>query len=134
MTETPLALPNDLQRFFLDRFEPLPEQEAGIQQRVRGALEDWTQGRLREGEFADAFLKELAGQAKEGSRDLERFGGLVSLALVGKELAASGKTFRYRVNFENAAVLMEFQFDSDNKISGAQTKGVEWAAPAFFKN
>jgi hypothetical protein len=119
-------LSNDMKRFFMEEYKPMPDQLPEVTKRVRAMLEEAIRGQMQADHYAPALWKELSGTEKKIQNDLKKLGALERLTLVGPGEEPGKRTYRYRVDFEKAAVLQAFVFDEDDKLIFSESEGTEW--------
>ncbi len=126
LTEAPRPLLNNMKRFFLDSFKPIPDQEPNITERVRILIRDASEGAMQSGHDSTNLWKEFSPLQKEIQTDLKRFGDFTSLALVGRRDENGQRSYRYRLEFKKATVLQHIVFDAQDKVASLRSESVEW--------
>ncbi|MEN9401619.1 MAG: hypothetical protein RL091_322 [Verrucomicrobiota bacterium] len=125
LAEPPRALPNNLKRFFLDEFQPLPDQEPAITRRVRRLLDEAARAEMRSDDYAPEFWSQLQPAQKSLAGELRQLGVLSALTLVGRESIPGRRSFLYRCDFRAARVLQRYHFDDRDRVLAIATEGVE---------
>ncbi len=123
-----LRLPPNMQRFFLDGFKPLADQEPEVALQVKKVIGDAMRGAMVVADYDRVFWKGLASEQKSIQSDLKKLGDLVSLTLVGREDNESAKGYRYLVDFSAARVLQRYDFDRQGKVVSIRSEAVELKA------
>jgi hypothetical protein len=119
----PLLL--NMQRFFLDRFPPIPDPEPELTRHFRATLEDAMHGVMRPGDYTPEFWKGISPFQKGVQTDLERYGDLVSMALVERRSEERRRSYRYRIEFEKATLLLCYLLNEQNQIGLLLPEGAE---------
>ena len=126
LTRTPQPLLLNMERFPLDKFKPIPDQEPKLTAHVRAMCDDAINGTFREDDFtAEAWTKLLPKRADiQASTTL--LGELVSLTLVDGGDQGGQRSYRYRAEFARATLLVHYVFDGQNKLVSGATEAYEW--------
>jgi hypothetical protein len=131
MAAAPRPLPNNMRRFVLDEYPPIPDSEPETTARVRRLIEEAVAGTMRENDYARPFwTKAVAGAEKRIQADLQRYGPLESLAVVERRADSQRRSYRYVFEFTKARVLGRYEIDADGKVALFQPEAVE-LKPAF---
>lgn len=125
IANAPLPLLNNMKRFFLDKFKPIPDKEPNITKHLRAIIQDAMGGNMRPDDYTADLWKGLSPVQKDIQADLNRLGDLVSLTLVDRRAEGSKRSYRYRLEFKNATVLQHFVLDEQNKVALIQSEGSE---------
>ncbi|MEO5959676.1 MAG: hypothetical protein ABIZ49_03770, partial [Opitutaceae bacterium] len=131
-TAAPRPLLNNMKRFYLDEFTPIPDREPAVTAHVRAIVENAAAGRLREADYAPAFWKKIAPAQKEIAADLEKLGRFVSLALVERREDAGGRSYRYLLDFTQARVLGRYVLDEAGRVALMQSEASELKLPSSY--
>ncbi len=115
----------DMQRFQLEKYQPIPDKEPKVTARVRELVQDAIDGTWHEDYFTEALWKQESPNFKETQGAIKAFGPFVSLALVDRSEEGSNRSYRYRVAFEKNTVLQQFVFDGQNKLTVSRTEEIE---------
>jgi hypothetical protein len=115
-------------RGFLREFTPV-EERSGMTERVLEVTRRCAAGKMRKKDFSEEFWKALAPMKREIREDLAAFGALKQAVAVGPLGEKNGGQPRYKLEFQNAWVLLEFVFDGSHRVSSMKTLGVEWKHP-----
>jgi len=125
LTAAPQPLLNNMKRFYLDEFVPIPDHEPAITARIRTVIRDAAAGTMREADYAAAFWKDVQGAQQDIRADLQRLGGFVSLTLVERREEPGGRGYRYLLDFEQARVLGRYVLDEQDKVTLIQSEAME---------
>jgi hypothetical protein len=125
LAQAPRPLLNNMKRFVLDEFQPLPDQEPAITARIRALIQDASAGTLRRDDYTAELWEKISPRQKDLQADVRRLGDLTSLVLVGRQQDAGKRTYRYRVEFQKARVLGRYDLDEQDKVALIQTEGFE---------
>jgi hypothetical protein len=106
-----------MQRFYLDRFLPLPDSAPAVTHRLRGILEDAAAGTMKSSDYTSELWKALAPLQKDVASDLARLGPIQSFTLVEHTEDAQGTSYRYLVEFTTARVLGHYVLTPEGKLS-----------------
>jgi len=126
----PQPLLNNMKRFYLDGFTPIPDREPLVTAQVRAIIENAAAGRLREADYTPAFWKAIAPAQKEIAADLGKLGRFVSLALVERREDPGGRSYRYLLDFAQARVLGRYVLDGTGQVALMQSEASELKAAA----
>jgi len=125
LTQAPVPLLNNMRRFFLDEFKPIPDREPNVTERLRAIIQDAMRGAMRPDDFSVEFWRGLSAAQKEIQADMKRQGDLVSLTLVDRRAEGSRRSYRYIVEFKNVRALQRFVLDEHNRVALIQSEGGE---------
>jgi hypothetical protein len=114
-----------MKRFFLDGFPPIPDAEPGVTEHLRATIEDALRGAMRPGDYTSEFWKGISPAQKEIQADLNRNGGLVSMVLVERRNEDSRRSYRYRVEFDKATLLLCYVLNEQNQVALIKSEGAE---------
>ena len=129
----PQPLLNNMKRFYLDEFNPIPDAEPAITARIRTLIRDAAAGTMRESDYAAAFWKDLSLSQKEIQADLNRLGDFEALTLVERREENDGRSYRYLVEFQQARVLGRYILDAQDKVILIQSEAIELKPAAGVK-
>jgi hypothetical protein len=115
----------NMKRFFLDGFPPIPDQEPKVTERLRATIQDAMRGVMRPGDYTPEFWKGISPTQKEIQADLKRNGELVSMALVEHRNEEGRRSYRYRVEFEKATLLLCYDLNEQNQVARLNSEGAE---------
>lgn len=118
-------LRQEMKRFPLDEFPPLPDQAPEVTSRIRRLIQDSARGTMRPDDYAPEFWSALSSQQTNIQSDLKRLGDFVSLTLVGRRDDAGHREFRYKLEFEKITVLQRFVLNQDNQVQLIQAEASE---------
>jgi hypothetical protein len=115
----------NMKRFFLDGFPPIPDPEPNVTKHLRGTIEDAMRGVMRASDYTPEFWKGISAAQAEIQADLKRNGDLVSMAVVEHQSEESRRSYRYRVEFEKATVLLCYVLNEQNQVALLRSEGAE---------
>jgi len=118
-------LVTNMKRFFMDAFPPIPDAEPKTTARLRATLEDARRGVMRSGDYTPEYWKGIAPLQKQVQADFKRYGDLLSMALAERRNEESGRSYRYRVEFEKVTLLLCYVLSDQNQIALLQSEGAE---------
>jgi hypothetical protein len=121
----PLPLLDNMQRFFLDQFKPIPDKEPEVTARIRALTEAAWNGAMRPDDYTPEFWKEISPKQKTLQADLTALGKLESLTLVWRAIENGNRSYRYRLEFQKASVLVRFVLEEGGLIALAVTEDFE---------
>lgn len=125
LTQPPLPLLNNMKRFLLDEYKPIPDRAPEITAHLRVLVQDALAGTMRPGDYTAELWKELAPQQKEIQFSLKELGDFVSMILVESSDKDGRRERRYRIEFKKATVLQSYVMDAQNKVSLIKSEGIE---------
>jgi hypothetical protein len=114
-------LPN-MERFLLDKYKPIEDNEPKVTAHVRGMLQDLLDGTVHPDDFTAEVWKEVSPTLKETQVALKLFGKFNSLSLVGRSEEAGKRTYRYRLDFERGSILQNVVLDQEGKLASSETE------------
>ena len=123
-----LPLPPKMQRFFLDGFKPLADQEPEVARKVQKVIGDAVRGTMDASDYSPVLWKGLASEQKSIQSDLKKLGDLVSLTLVGREDNENTRGYRYLINFSATRVLQRYDLDRQGKVASIRSEASELKA------
>lgn len=106
-----------MQRFYLDQFQPLANQDAAVVERLRAIIRDAAAGKMKPADYTPELWAELSKQRKEIQADMQRLGSLRALALVESKETGGTRSFRCLADFEKARVLGRYDLDAHNRVA-----------------
>jgi hypothetical protein len=118
-------LPPAMQRFYLDRFAPIPDPSPSVTRRLRQIVEDAASGTMKSADYSNPLWKDLAPLQKDLAADLARLGPIESFILVERVEDSAGARYRYLVEFANARVLGHYALTPDGKLNLIRSEFVE---------
>jgi hypothetical protein len=125
LAQAPMPLLNNMKRFFLDEFKPIPDQEPNITKHLHAMIQDASIGAMRPDDYTVELWKELSPRQTEVQDDLKRLGDFVSMTLVERWDQDGRRNYRYRTEFENATLLQHYVLDAQNKVALIQSESME---------
>jgi hypothetical protein len=118
----PLPLVDNMKGPPLEWRKPIPDENPEVTAHLRAMLQHALAGKLRAVDYTSEMWKEEAPKQEETRKALESFGQFVSLAPVDYSARTEGRSYRYKIDFEKAVLLMHFVFDKDNKLALSVTE------------
>jgi hypothetical protein len=122
----PKPLMNNMKRFLMDEFKPVPDANPKTTVRLSKIMRDAVNGSMREEDYSPQLWKELSKEQEKIQADLKKLGKFKSLTLVERRPSDRQQTLRYRVNFSKATVLQTFTMDQSNRVIGSELETVEF--------
>lgn len=114
-------LPN-MRRLPLDSAKTIVDHAPQITERIRAILSDAREKPFREADFAPGFWQQIAPEAENIRSQLAALGELQSMTRVERD---GGEGHRYRIDFEQASILVTYVLDDQNRLAGITTHAVE---------
>jgi hypothetical protein len=130
LPQAPCPLPTNMKRFPLDEFKPIPDKEPEVAAHVRAMIQDTFNGTARADDYTAEMWKQVLPVLKAMQAEAKRLGDLVSLTLVDRSEADGQRSYRYRLEFQNVAVLEHLVFDGQNKCLSGGPEALEWKSNA----
>lgn len=124
LTQAPRPLLANMERFLLDKYQPIPDKEPKVTAHVRAMLQDVLDGTMRADDFTAELWKEESPKQKETQETVKSFGRFVSLTLVDRSEEGGKRSYRYRVEFEKNTLLQQLVFDEQNKLAATRTEDI----------
>jgi hypothetical protein len=125
LAQAPRPLLDNIQRFLVDEFKPIPDKEPRVTERFRSIMQDLAAGTLNAEDDTVGLWKEFSPQQAEMQADLKRLGKLLSMTLVGRWEEDGQRSYRYRTEFEDATLLQRLVLDGQNRIALIRSESVE---------
>jgi len=125
LPQATLPLLINMRRLFLDEFPPIRDAEPNVTKHISAVIQDAMGGKMRPEDYTAELWEGLSPSQKDMQADLQRYGGFLSATLVDRMKEDSGRTLRYRIEFEKVTVLMRYVLDEQNKVALMQSEGVE---------
>jgi hypothetical protein len=117
----------NMQRLPIDNYKPIADDAPEIRKRIEKILRD---GSLRAEDLTPELWKELSPQLDKIHDELNQLGALREITRVETRPTDRPRSYRYRVDFQNAVVLQCFVFDEQNRIASIQSEDVEQRPPS----
>jgi len=130
LPQAPRPLPTNMKRFPMDEFKPIPDQEPEVAAHVRAMIQDTLNGTARPDDYSAEMWKRVLPMQKVMQAEAKRLGDLLSLTLVDRSEADGQRSYRYRLEFQNVAVLEHLVFDGQNKCVAGGPEALEWKSSA----
>ncbi len=134
LTQAPIPLLNNMKRLLLDQYKPIPDNEPEITNQIRKMIQDAFEGTMNSDNYTAELWRELSPIQKEIQTDLKRLGDFISLVLVDHKDEDRQRSYRYRLEFENATVLQHFILDEENKVAFIQSESTELKSREGIEN
>jgi len=115
-----------MKRFPMDEFKPIPDQEPKVTAHVRAMIQDAMEGTQHVEDYTAEMWKQVLPQQKAIQAETKRFGDFISLTIVDRNDADGQRSYRYRLEFNNAALLYHLVFDGQNKFAAGGAEALEW--------
>jgi hypothetical protein len=125
LAQPPLPLLINMKRFFLDEFPPIPDPDPTLTNHIRTVTVDAMRGNMQQEDYSVEFWKAISPAQKDIQTDLKRYGEFVSIELVGRKNESGNQSYRYRLEFQNATLLMRYVLNENNKVVLIQSDGAE---------
>jgi len=125
LTQAPQPLLANMERFLLERYKPLKDQEPAVTAHARAMLRDALEGRSRAEDYTAKLWKEVSQTQAETQATLKSFGPLIALTLVDRSEAGGKRSYRYRLEFEKNTLLQYLVFDEQNKLAVGTTEEIK---------
>jgi D-alanyl-D-alanine carboxypeptidase len=106
-------------------YQPIPDKEPKITDRVRGINDREDRGKLSAADFTPAMWAELSPWRKQIQEDGKTFGPALSLVLVDRTTEAGRQSYRYRVQYKFGTILLHVVIDDQNKIAVWKVEDVD---------
>jgi CubicO group peptidase (beta-lactamase class C family) len=106
-------------------YQPIPDKEPKITDRVRGINAREDRGKLSAADFTLAMWAELSPWRKQIQDDGKTFGPALSFLLVERTTEAGRRSYRYRVQYKFGTILLHVVIDDQNKIEVWKVEDVD---------
>jgi hypothetical protein len=124
VTQAPRPLLANMERFLMDRYQPITDREPEVSGHARAMLQDALAGKSRAEDYTAELWKEVFPQQAETQATLQSFGPLTALILVERSEAGGKRSYRYRMEFERNTLLQHLVFDEQNKLAVGTTEDI----------
>jgi hypothetical protein len=128
LREKPRALLANMQRLPMDKYKSIADDSPEIRDRIKRILTEGSEGGLRSGDFSKELWIELSPQLNSIRDELKNLGPIRELARVETQKTDRPRTYRYRIDFQNAITLQSFVLDENNRLLSIQTEDIEQRA------
>ncbi|MHC4241036.1 MAG: hypothetical protein ACYS3N_15040 [Planctomycetota bacterium] len=125
LTQAPIPLLNNMKRLLLDQYKPITDNEPEITNHIRKIVRDAFEGTMSPDNYTVELWRELSTIQENIQADLKRLGDFKSAVLVDRKDKDRQRSYRYRLEFENATVLQHFILNEENKLSFTQSESTE---------
>jgi len=126
----PRPLPPRFQRFYLDAFPPLADQDAARLALLRRLLDDAARGTPQAADYTAAFWRQVSPARAQLAADLRQLGPLAALVLVAPPAPSDPARTSWRciADYPAARVLQRYEFDPTGRVAAITTEFVERTA------
>jgi hypothetical protein len=115
----------------LEAYKPILDREPKATTHVGELLRDVARGTPHAEDYtADYWKSEVLPNLARVQADLKRCGELRSVTLVGRNEINGLRSYRYRVEFANATMLIRVGLDAQNKMAASYGEDLEWKLAA----
>lgn len=111
--------------FPLFRIQPIPDRHPEITVRVRALVLAATTGSLRPEDFTTETWQQVSKEQVEIQKMLQSFGDLRALTSIERKAKDTGRSYRYRLEFEKATTLQCYVFDKKERVARVITEDIE---------
>jgi hypothetical protein len=125
LAQAPQPLPPRMERFPMDEFKPIPDQEPAVTAHLRAMILDAAAGTLHTNDYTVEKWQDLAPKQQEIQATSKRLGELSSMTLVERGEEKGQRLYRYRLEFANAVVIEYFVLDGRNQLAAGGTDAAE---------
>jgi hypothetical protein len=131
LTASLRPLPPNMERLPLEAYKPILDREPKVTTHVGELLRDVARGTPHAEDYtADYWKSEVLPNLARVQADLKRCGELRSVTLVGRNEINGLRSYRYRVEFANATMLIRVGLDAQNKMAASYGEDLEWKLAA----
>jgi hypothetical protein len=129
LMQAPRPLLDNMKRLLFDRFRPIADREPDVTKHIRAIIQDTLASRARAEDYTPDFWAEIkpggfSPIVDEKSPSLQN----TSLTLVERHKEGGKDSYRYRVGFSDAVLLLRFVIDK-NKVSLIELDGMQLNYP-----
>lgn len=129
LMQAPRPLLDNMKRLLFDRFRPIADREPDVTKHIRAIIQDTLASRARAEDYTPDFWAEIEPRGftsivDEKSSNTQN----ESLTLVERGKEGDKDTYRYRVGFSDAVLLLRFVLDKD-KVSLIELDGMQLNYP-----
>ena len=126
LPQAPRPLLTNMKRFPMDEYKPIPDTEPEVTAHVRALMQDALNGTPRPEDYTPEMWKQVLPVLQAMQAEAKVLGGLITLTLVERSEADGQRSYRYRLEFQNVAVLEHIVFDAQNKCSAGGPEALAW--------
>jgi hypothetical protein len=129
MTQAPMPLRNNMKLLFMDQFEPIPDAEPGLTERIRAILQDLLDGNAKAGDYTTEFWKEIKQDGVRAIAEFKILGKVTSMTLVDRKVEGDKCSHRYLAEFKDVMAMelqLRFVLDQNNRVDLVELEGVQW--------
>jgi hypothetical protein len=95
----------------------IPDSDPGITTRLRALIQDAMDAKMHADDYTPDLWSRLSPVRREIQADLQRQGGLVSLALIDRRVEGGRRSYRYLLRFAKARAVEHFVLDEKDKVA-----------------
>ena len=115
----------------LFEYKPIPDREPEVTAHARAIMQDWIGGTEQAGDYTTRAWRDLLIKRKDLQAFTKQTGDIVSLTLVDRSsFIGWRRSYRYRMEFARATVLVHFVFHGRTKLTYGRTEAIDWKEPA----
>jgi hypothetical protein len=129
LAQAPKPLLDNMKRFFIDRFKPIADSEPNITTHIRAMIQETLQGKSQGDDYTSDFwnvIKPEGFSAIAEERSPNPWNE--KLTLVDHQKAGEQSSYRYRVEFSDAQLLLRFVC-TNNQVCLITLDGMQLAYP-----
>jgi hypothetical protein len=115
----------NMRRLVLDDFPTIADPEPQFTNHIRTVMEDAMSGTMHSDDYEAQLWSAIGPMQKDIQKDLRRFGGFQSIALVEHKTEGKKRINRYRIDFEKLRSLMRFELDDRGKVVSFKSEATE---------
>ena len=132
LAQAPRPLLLNMERFPVDKFKPIPDQEPQVTTHLRAMIQDVIDGPVHADDYTAEAWKVFLPKQNEVQVGMKRLGDFISMTLVDRSDADGKRSYRYRLEFAKATLLARFVLDGQNKVASGETEAFEFKPGANF--
>jgi hypothetical protein len=125
LAQVPRPLPLNMKRFPMDEFKPIPDKEPEVTAHLRAMIHDAAEGTSHADDYTAEAWKAYLSKQKQIQTDIKNLGNFISMTLVDRSDEKGQRSYRYRLEFANATVLLRFVLDGQNKLASGGSEAAE---------
>jgi hypothetical protein len=116
LSRSPQPLLGNLDRLFLDEYQPIPDKEPKVTAHGLAMLRDLMAGNPNPEDYTPEAWKDTSANLKPSQAALQPFGRCVSLTLVDRREEGGNRTYLYRIEFERITLSLRLVLDREGKV------------------
>jgi hypothetical protein len=125
LAQAPHPLLLKMKRFPVDEFKPIPDKEPDVTAHLRAVIQNVAEGNSQARDYTANAWKKIAPLQKNMRADFKRLGDFVSMKLVERSDENGQRSYRYRIEFADATIILHVILDAQNKLADAGTEAAE---------